>query len=111
MASSLTLRRVISNTTKYMRITTYVLLTINWWTYIVMIAGIFLSCMPTEAGWEPETGQCADDAGLVLGLVGVISTVLMDVMLIMLPTVILWKCKMNKWKNRQVVGLLVFASV
>lgn len=96
---------------KYVRITTYALLTINWWTYIVMIAGIFLSCMPIEAGWEPETGQCVDDEGLVLGLVGVISTTLMDVLLIMLPTLLLWKCQMNKWKNRQMVGLLVFASV
>lgn len=76
-----------------------------------MIAGIFLSCMPIEAGWEPETGQCADDEGLVLGLVGLISTILMDVMLIMLPTLLLWKCQMNKWKNRQMFGLLVFASV
>lgn len=76
-----------------------------------MIVGIFLSCMPVEAGWEPTTGQCADDASLVLGLVGVISTVLMDVLLIMLPAILLWKCQMNEWKNRQIIGLLVFASV
>lgn len=111
MVGSLTLRRVSSNTTKYMRITTYMLLAINWWTYIVIVVGVFLSCMPMEAGWEPETGQCADNAGLVLGLIGVISTVLMDVLLIMLPAILLWKCQMNKWKNRQMAGLLVFASM
>lgn len=77
----------------------------------MMIIGIFLSCMPVEAGWETEVGQCAGDASLVMGLVGVISTVITDVLLIMLPALFLWKCQINKWKNRQMVGLLVFASV
>lgn len=76
-----------------------------------MITGIFLSCMPVEAGWMPQLGQCADDASLVLGLVGVVSTLLMDVLLMMLPAFLLWKCQINKWKNRQMMGLLVFASV
>lgn len=111
-ANSFTIRRITSATAKYTRVAVYIALTMAWWSCGVVVLGALFSCRPVEAVWASETGHCAGGRVLVvLGRAGAMSTVVADVLLVLLPLGLLCKFQMNRWKKWQMEGMLIFASM
>lgn len=106
--NSMTFRRITMKMTKYGCIAAYILFAMAWWSYAVVLLGAFLSCGPIGEGWKSESEQCAGNRVLMVGRVGAISTVVMDVLATLMPAILLWNTPMNKWKRWQMVGLLAF---
>lgn len=98
-------------------IAVWVLLALNWISWLVLLVGILTYCHPWNTLWTPDLlytgrGTCAAASQLVaIGQVATWTTVVGDLCLALLPGWILWSTQMKKKTKIELYGLLSFGSV
>ena len=75
------------------------------WIIAILIATVFL-CIPVKKSWLPDTtGHCQDTQTLWLG--SAISSVIIDLMILVMPMPMLWKLQLKLSRKIFITGVLI----